>query len=195
MDMPDGKKGDDEEKRCCRGADAGEPLAALPLLVVVRHLHHGAQRLIFRRVLFFFHSLLLFLCRRGAPEERGCRQTQSRGQRLQKRDVGVGKSTFPFAHGLIGDVEHLGQLLLSQVPAAAIFSDKGAENLFVQSDHLAVIVANVPENATDRWFSLPIFRIFRRVAGKNRQGLREGKNRGIIHLIHFARRAKTDIEV
>ena len=82
MDMPDGKKGDDEEKRCCRGADAGEPLAALPLLVVVRHLHHGAQRLIFRRVLFFFHSLLLFLCRRGAPEERGCRQTQSRGQRL-----------------------------------------------------------------------------------------------------------------
>ena len=107
----------------------------------------------------------------------------------------MGNSTFPFAHGLIGDVEHLGQLLLSQVPASAIFSDKGAENLFVQSDHLAAIVANVPENATDRWFSLPIFRIFRRVSGKNRQGLREGKNRGIIHLIHFARRAKTDIEV
>ena len=112
-----------------------------------------------------------------------------------KVSLTMGNSTFPFAHGLIGDVEHLGQLLLSQVPASAIFSDKGAENLFVQSDHLAAIVANVPENATDRWFSLPIFRIFRRVAGKKRQGLREEKNRGIIHLIHFARRAKTDIEV
>lgn len=119
--------------------------------------------------------MLLFLCRRGAPEERGCRQTQSRGQRLQKRDVGVGKSTFPFAHGLIGDVEHLGQLLLSQVPASAIFSDKGAENLFVQSDHLAAIVANVPENATDRWFSLPIFAFSAEWLGKTGKGCVKGK--------------------
>ena len=107
----------------------------------------------------------------------------------------MGNSTFPFAHGLIGDVEHLGQLLLSQVPASAIFSDKGAENLFVQSDHLAAIVANVPENATDRWFSWPVFRFSCGVSWKKQQGLREGENRGIINLIHFARRAKADIEV
>ena len=50
----------------------------------------------------------------------------------------MGNSAFPFAHSLIGDVKHLGQLLLGHVLTPAIFGDKRAELFFVQSDHLAV---------------------------------------------------------
>lgn len=78
--------------------------------------------------------------------QRGC-------QRVEQGDVGVAEPALPFAHRLVGDVQRLGQLLLGQALPLALFGHKSAEKLFVQSDHLTVIVVNMPKKATDRWFT------------------------------------------
>ena len=54
-------------------------------------------------------------------------------------------------------MQPLGQLLLGQALSLALFGDVGAEGLFVQSDHLAIIVAAAAESATDRWFTCRFF--------------------------------------
>lgn len=80
----------------------------------------------------------------------------------------MGNSALPFAHRLVGDVQRLGQLLLSQTLPLALFGDKSTEKLFVQSDHLTAIVANAPGKATDCWFTTGFPDIYReKIWGKD----------------------------
>ena len=65
----------------------------------------------------------------------------------------MGNSALPFAHRLVRHMQQLCQLPLGQALPFSLFGHKGAEGLFVQSDHLAVIVAGGAENATDRRFT------------------------------------------
>ena len=59
----------------------------------------------------------------------------------------------PYIHTAREGVQRLGQLLLGQALPLALFGDKSTEKLFVQSDHLAAIVPDRRENATDCRFT------------------------------------------
>ena len=72
VDIFDHQQDNDEQKRRYSGTGTREPLALQLLFAVIGHFRDGAKRLVFRMGLFFFHSVLLFLSRRIAPDKRGC---------------------------------------------------------------------------------------------------------------------------
>ena len=65
----------------------------------------------------------------------------------------MGNSALPFAYGLVRHMQRLRQRRLRHALLLSPFGDKSAEKLFVQSDHLAAIVPDRRENATDCRFT------------------------------------------
>ena len=65
----------------------------------------------------------------------------------------MGNSALPFAYGLVRHMQRLRQRRLRHALLLSPFGDKSAEKLFVQSDHLAAIVPDRRENATDWRFT------------------------------------------
>ncbi len=59
--------------------------------------------------------LFRFLRGRGAAEKLVNAHAEQIGQQRQRGDVRAGDARLPFAHRLIGDAQHMGQLLLRQI--------------------------------------------------------------------------------